>query len=64
MKELLMNVKIRKIKMLNERLREKAIPKGFKLNDYVIVRTTLEKIEGSAITYLQKKLLKKKVVKK
>lgn len=60
------DIRIRKVKMLDDRAREKANQKGLNENDLVIVRTVvnslptyeIEKIDGSPIKYLQKKILK------
>jgi len=60
------DVRIRKVKILGGRLREQADKMGLQPNDLVIVKTeikkgqlpiySLEKIEGSPIDYLQKRL--------
>lgn len=60
------DVRIRKVKMLNDRARKVADAQGLADNDLVIVRTTvaslpkydIEKIEGSPSIYLQKKITK------
>jgi len=63
-----MNIKIRKVKFLNDEAKEEAKKKGFKPDDLVIVRTKIidvevivrteiidvEKIEGDPISYLLK----------
>lgn len=58
------DVRIKKVKMLNDRAREEANKQGLDENDLVIIRTTIaippkyeiEKIEGSPIMYLQNKI--------
>lgn len=51
------DIRIRKVKVLSGSLLEIAYNKGLKDNDLVIVRTSLEKIEGSPIEYLQRTML-------
>lgn len=61
-----MTVRVREVKMLGTRAKALAKEQGFDENDLVIVRTTVnslpefefEKITGSPITYLQKKITK------
>ena len=62
------DVRIKKVKMLDDRARATAFKQGFNENDLVIVRTIikkgslpkyeLEKIEGSPSMYLQNKIRK------
>ncbi|MBU4255815.1 MAG: hypothetical protein KKB04_01000 [Candidatus Thermoplasmatota archaeon] len=60
------DVRIRKVKVLGDRARERADQMGLEENDLVILRThisslptyELEKIEGSPIMYLQQKITK------
>lgn len=61
------DIRIRKVGVLGDRAKERAIEMGLKDDDLVILTTTipkkglpiydLEKIEGSPIEYLQKKLV-------
>ncbi len=60
------DVRIKKVKMLNDRAREEANKQGLDENDLVIIRTTIssgslpeykiEKIIGSPSMYLQNKI--------
>lgn len=54
--ETMVDIRIRKVKMLKDPAHREAILIGLKDDDLIIVKTTVEKIDGSPIEYLQDRL--------
>lgn len=54
--EVMVDIRIRKVARLETDMHENAINIGFVNDDLVIVKTTIEKITGSPIQYLQDRI--------
>jgi len=52
----LADIRIRKVRMLKDPIHREAEMMGLKEDDLVIVKTTIEKIDGSPIAYLTDRL--------
>ena len=52
----MVDIRIRKVSALGPPLHAPALDLGFRDDELVIVRTTLERVDGSPMEYLQKRM--------